>query len=232
MSRQIILLIVSLLCTLYGESIATASAVGYFCTREGTKLKYERRSPDGNKLWWIHTESIDAVSPRPDGCTEADFTLSIVGVEEKSILKKPVSSKALIHNDGTVELDVAAAAEVAAKQRFSAFDLVSSGGTSLLPATLQPGAKLKDVAASVSWAGINYILRYFGRSVLRKERITVPAGTFDCIVVEERKLEKAPLYKRERITYTWYALGVGMIRHDTFFISGAPESSEILVSID
>ena len=67
---------------------------------------------------------------------------------------------------------------------------------------------------------------------MRKETITVPAGTFDCIVIKEHKLEKAPLYKRERITYTWYSLGMGMVRHDTFFLSGAQECSEKLVSID
>lgn len=227
-----IFLLLTLVCTLFSGCPAAARPESYFCTREGTKLKYERRSPDGKKLWWIHTESIDAVTPLPDGGTKADFTLSIVGVEEKSILKKPVSSKALIHADGTVELDVAAAAEVAAEQRFSAFSFSSSGGTSILPASLKPGDKLKEVSATVSWVGIHYILKYSGRSVLRRERISVPAGTFDCIVVQERKLEKAPLYKRERITYTWYSLGIGMIRHDTFFLSGEQESSELLVSID
>ncbi|MBR3074273.1 MAG: hypothetical protein IKH11_00765 [Bacteroidales bacterium] len=232
MSRPILLFLATLLCTMSSECIAVASAEGYFCTREGTKLKYERRSPGGNKLWWIHTESIDSVNPGPDGSTEAVCTISIVGVEEKSILKKPVTSKALIHTDGTVELNVATAAEEAAKQRFSAVNFVSTGGTSLLPASLQPGAKLEDVAASVSWAGIKYILKVSERSVLRTERITVPAGTFDCIVVKEKKLEKAPLYKRERITYTWYAPGVGMVRHDTYFTSGVQECSETLVSID
>ncbi len=57
------------------------------------------------------------------------------------------------------------------------------------------------------------------------------AGTFDCIVVREHKLEKAPLMKRDRITLTWYALGYGMVRHDTFFINGDVETTEQLESI-
>ncbi len=37
--------------------------------------------------------------------------------------------------------------------------------------------------------------------------------------------------KRDRITLTWYALGYGMVRHDTFFINGDVETTEQLESI-
>ena len=65
--------------------------------------------------------------------------------------------------------------------------------------------------------------------MLRHENISVPAGTFHCIVVRERKLERRPLYRNDRITLTWYALGYGLVRHDTFFLDGELESSEQLI---
>ena len=41
-----------------------------------------------------------------------------------------------------------------------------------------------------------------------------------------------PLHRRERITLTWYAPGVGMVRHDTLLTDGRTETSEVLVSVE
>ena len=76
-----------------------------------------------------------------------------------------------------------------------------------------------------------FSIDYTERKVLRTEKVTVPAGTFDCIVVQERKVEKAPLLKRENITLTWYSLEYGFVRHDSLLPDGSLESSEQLVSI-
>ena len=51
-------------------------------------------------------------------------------------------------------------------------------------------------------------------------------------MIKEHKAESAPLYKRERITYTWYALGYGMIKHDSYFLDGRQETSEQLYGIE
>ncbi|MBO4671337.1 MAG: hypothetical protein J5640_05795 [Bacteroidales bacterium] len=208
-----------------------ASPRGYFHTNPGTTLRYERHEPGSDVLVWTHTSRIGANKALEDGSMKVDFTTTIVSSKGKSPLKSPVSSHVIIHPDGTVELDVSRAAVVAAKQRFSAFDFTASGGTSLLPASMKPGDTLKDIHAVVAWSGIKYTIDYTERQVLRHETVTVPAGTFECIVVREHKLEKAPLMKRDRITYTWYALGYGMIRHDTYFTNGSMETTEQLTSI-
>ena len=134
-------------------------------------------------------------------------------------------------SDGNVELDIAQSALLAAKQRFSGFNFTSTGGTSILPASMKTGDKLEDIHACVAWGGVKYTIDYTSRKVLRRETITVPAGTFDCVVVSEHKVEKAPFLKRDRTTLTWYALGVGMVRHDTFLPNGEMETSEKLNSI-
>ena len=101
-----------------------------------------------------------------------------------------------------------------------------------MKATAKPGDKLEEIHAEVAWSGIKYNIDYTERSVVKKETITVPGGTFECIVIKEHKKESAPLYKRERITYTWYALGYGMIKHDSFFLDGRQETSEQLYGIE
>ncbi len=219
------MLLLSLLITLLG-----GPAGAFFCTEQGTVLKYERRAPENGRLWWVHTESIDEVTPCEEGFT-VDVTSSIKSTIGKSPVKEPVKSSIVVRRDGSVVVDVSRAAAEAARQKFSAFDFSSSGGTSVLPATMAPSDILPDIKAVVSWAGIKLTISYTERIVLRKERISVPAGSFDCIVVQEHKLEKAPLHRRERITLTWYAASLGMIRHDTMFMDGSMETSEVLTEI-
>ncbi len=210
---------------------ASAQTKAFFCTSEGAVLHYERVAAGTGKPWWTHTETVDAVRRSGGGELDIDVTSFITSDTGKSPLKEPVRSTVTVRTDGTVEVDVAKAAQEAARQMFSAFDFTSSGGVSLLPATLSPGDVLPDIHAVVSWAGIKMKIDYTERFVLRRETITVAAGTYDCVVVSERKLEKAPLHRRERLTLTWYAPGIGMVRHDTNFPDSRPETVETLVAV-
>ena len=108
---------------------------------------------------------------------------------------------------------------------------IDSGGSSYLSPKVKPGDTLEEIHGKVECAGMKLSIDYTERKVLRRETITVPAGTFDCIVVQERKVEKAPLMKRDNITLTWYCLGYGFVRHDSLLPDGSLESSELLVSI-
>lgn len=203
----------------------------FFCTSPGTALYYERHEEGSGELAWKHTSSIVSSKGIQDGKLEVTFKTDIKSGKMKSPIKEPVSSNVVIYPDGNVELDIAQSALLAAKQRFSGFNFTSTGGTSILPASMKTGDKLEDIHACVAWGGVKYTIDYTSRKVLRRETITVPAGTFDCVVVSEHKVEKAPFLKRDRTTLTWYALGVGMVRHDTFLPNGEMETSEKLNSI-
>ena len=225
-------LLTILLCVSFAQSIAAQSfPKAYFCTRPGATLRYERREPGTEALSWTHISKIGKASGQTDGNVRFGFTTTIISGKMKSPLKGPVSSHVNIRPDGTVELDVAEATLMAAKQRFSVLDFTARGGTSLLPAGMKPGDRLKDIHGIVEWSGIKYTVDYTERKVLRRETVTVPAGTYDCVVVQEHKLEKAPFHKRDRITLTWYAIEYGMVRHDTMFTDGKMETSEQLVSV-
>lgn len=203
---------------------------GYFCTKQGTVLNYERYAPDG-KHWWNQKTKIDSTSLGEDGTVKVGFTSTIKSFDVKAPIKGSVSSAAFVRKDGTVEINIAEAAATVAKNRYSAFRFKASGGMSSLSPNVKPGDKLEEIHGKVECAGMKLTIDYTERVVLRKETVKVPAGTFDCIVVQERKVEKAPLMKRENITLTWYALGYGFVRHDSLLPDGSLESSEQLVSI-
>lgn len=225
-------LLTFLICLSLAQGLAAQSfPPAFFCTRPGASLRYERREPGTGALSWTHISSIGKAHELADGNVKFDFTTAINSGKMKSPLKGPVSSHVVVHPDGAVEMDVAQATLMAARQRFSVLDFTARGGTSLLPSGMKPGDRLKDIHGVVEWGGIKYTVDYTERKVLRRETISVPAGTYDCVVVQEHKLEKAPLYKRERITLTWYALGYGMVRHDTIFTDGVTETTEQLVSV-
>lgn len=205
---------------------------GYFCATEGTVLRYERREHGTNELWWTHTETIGRSETTRDGSKRVNVTIRITSGKEKSPFKEPVKSEALIRPDGTVVIDVASTAGAVARQRFSALDFKSSGGTSSLSPDLKPGDVLRDIHAAVTWSVFKYKIDYMDRRVLRKERLTVPAGTFDCIVIQEWKSEKGPLIRKEHNNLNWYALGYGLIRHDSFYPDGSLKTTEHLVAIE
>ena len=99
-----------------------------------------------------------------------------------------------------MEINIAEAAATVAKNRYSAFRFKASGGMSSLSPNVKPGDKLEEIHGKVECAGMKLTIDYTERVVLRKETVKVPAGTFDCIVIQERKVEKAPLIKRDNIT--------------------------------
>ncbi len=211
---------------------STAQPKGYFCSTKGMSLRYERYSPDNSKHWWTNTVTINDVQKNADGSLEITVSANIVPRKATPPVKGTVKTKSYLHADGTIEVNISEAAAIAAKKRFAAFNFTSSGGTSIMKATAKPGDKLEEIHAEVAWSGIKYNIDYTERSVVKKETITVPGGTFECIVIKEHKAESAPLYKRERITYTWYALGYGMIKHDSYFLDGRQETSEQLYGIE
>ena len=211
---------------------STAQPKGYFCSTKGMSLRYERYSPDNSKHWWTNTVTINDVQKNADGSLEITVSANIVPRKATPPVKGTVKTKSYLHADGTIEVNISEAAAIAAKKRFAAFNFTSSGGTSIMKATAKPGDKLEEIHAEVVWSGIKYNIDYTERSVVKKETITVPGGTFECIVIKEHKAESAPLYKRERITYTWYALGYGMIKHDSYFLDGRQETSEQLYGIE
>lgn len=203
---------------------------GYFCTTKGAILKYERRTPSSGELWWRHTIYINDVTQRSDGALDIAYSMLFQSEQVKLPIEGSVLALATVLNSGDVQVDVAATTASALKSIFKTLTLKSEGGFSTLKAVATKGDTLQDVHAVVSWRAFRYTIDYTERRVLHHETIRVPAGTFNCIVVREHKLERRPFYKNDRITLTWYALGYGLVRHDTFFPDGRLESSEELVS--
>ena len=70
------------------------------------------------------------------------------------------------------------------------------------------------------------------RKISGKERLTTPAGTFDCFIMEETITTKAMMQKEVEKTVSWYAYGVGLVKENTYDKKGKLVSTTLLNSIN
>ena len=202
----------------------------YFCNKANTVLEYTRTAVD-RSIKWYHTMAIEQTT-ESNGTTAANYTSYIQTPKHKPYYgKTPAKLTATITNNG-VTLNVAESVAAIFRTIFpSNIKITSTGGESTLPSNITPGDTLPNVNASVKALGMTMEITVTERQVLRHETIQTPAGTFHCIVIREKKLEKGMGRNRHTIADTWYSKGTGMIRHDTYNLQLNLLTSEILTAI-
>ena len=201
----------------------------YFCTNQGTKLNYVRTNVEDASVRWNHVMTIESTLRSGDK-TEIGYSSRFSKANGKSMYGGPVKLHAEIGVDGSVKMDVAQSVASVFSNLAGSRIIKSTGGETVLPADMKPNDRLPDAVGTASAGPVHLTVEVTERQVLRSETVVTPAGTFDCMVVREHKVEKG---LRNRITtaLTWYARGVGMVRHDTYDKDMVLETSEILVSI-
>lgn len=199
----------------------------YFCMQPGRTLYYERYDAAGKKV--KRTTTLDIVSVTPSGTgrrVEYGFTLRRVNgavmYGGRSVLVNEIDA------DGTVRADLGASLKAIIETYLAKADPVSKGGAAILPPDMKPGDVLPEAHCTVEAAGLTYRIDVTERQVLRAEQITVPAGTFDCMVVREHKVERGPGHYRNTFADSWYAPGIGYVRHDTYDKNMRLDTTEVL----
>lgn len=228
--KQILTILVML--GLAAANLMGQEIVPYFCNVAGTVLEYTRTTAQGDVKWY-HTMRVRDVKQGGDESALVDYTSHIINHKGKPYYGDEPAELSASISQGDVTVDVAES--VAAVMRTmlpSGAKITSSGGDSALPSDMAPGDILPDVNASVKALGLTMKITVTEREVLRNETITTPAGSFDCLVIRERKVEKGMGRNRHTIADTWYARGIGMVRHDTYSPDLELQTSEVLVAIN
>ena len=202
----------------------------YFCNKANTTLEYTRATA-GGEIKWYHTMAIKEVNRSTD-TTAINYTSYIQNHKHKPYYgKEPAKLSATATNQG-VTLNVAESVAAVFRTLFPGNTrITSTGGESALPSNITPGDTLPNVYSSVKALGMTMKITVTQRQVLRFETITTPAGTYDCIVIREKKVEKGMGRNRHTIADTWYSRGIGMVRHDTYNLYLELQTSEILTAI-
>lgn len=200
----------------------------FFCERPGTVMRYERRFADNDKLKWTQEVSILDVSETERGKL-VNYKSEFRGKSGKLMYGGPVSLEMFVFPNGDIGMDLSASLKSVASNYVSDSKIKGEPCFSVLPSSMKEGDVLEDAVFELTVAGIPCKVSVTDRKVVGRERITVPAGTFDCVVVLEHKSQRVGKLVVS-YAYTWYAAGIGMVRHDTY-IKGSLKTSERLVSL-
>ncbi len=204
----------------------------YFCTNQGTELQYVRKNVRKGDVKWIHTMTIDNVVYSVDSSMVIDYSSFIEMKKGRGLMNAPVKMRADISAGGEVRMDIATSMVAVLKEfLWESAEVSAEGGITVLPYDLIPGDTLENARGAVHALGMTMNVDVTERKVIGTEILTTPAGTFDCVIVSEHKVEKGMMRNRVTTAHTWYARGVGMVRHDTYDKHGELETSEVLQSI-
>lgn len=204
------------------------NAQGYFCRRQGAQMEYVRKKVKDGSMEWRHIMTVTDVKDMGNR-SEIAMKSSFFKANGKPLYKTDIIEKMSADKDGNYTADMETAMVTYIKARAGLNAKVESTLTAF-PADIQPGDTLPEMHGQAKVGPLTYIYRLWDRKALRRETISVPAGTFDCLVMQEHKLESGPGHNRDVVNLTWYAQGIGFIRHDTY-IGGVLDTSETLYSI-
>ena len=111
---------------------------------------------------------------------------------------------------------------------FGGLGIAAEGAGFVLPRQMEVGLELPTGEATVEMLGIKSKQDITFHQVVSREELTVPAGTYDCYVVERRFTAKVLGLKANGSTKTWYARGIGAVRMDNYDKKGKLTSSQVL----
>ena len=229
--------------------LAARAGEPYFCTFGNRTLYYERSDAASGRLRRTTTLAISSVQQTGDG-RQVSYTFQLGRPSGAPLYGGPAPMRVEIGTDGTVRMDLGATLKAVLANLFPRAEMQSAGTTALLPPDMRPGDALPEAHCTVEVLGTKYridvterrVLRTqllraqypalrdidTERRVLRTEQLRVPAGTFDCVVVREHKLERGPGRHRDTISDSWYVPGIGYVRHDTYDKNLRLETTEVL----
>ncbi|MDO6761347.1 hypothetical protein Q4566_14135 [Tamlana sp. 2_MG-2023] len=112
-------------------------------------------------------------------------------------------------------------------------DVDIDGTMMVIPNNLKVGQTLPDnilnLKVSSSAMNMNFKIKVYNRKVVGEEKITIPAGTFDCMVIEHDS-EINMLITKHTKSKQWIAKGAGIVKQETYSKKGKLESKQEMTS--
>ena len=201
----------------------------FFCVTPGSTLYYERYDTDNGKLMQTTFFEIDSKVPQGNQSLVKYF-VTMKKANGKPIFGGRTALEVIFGKSGETQLDFGLSVSSFIKNIFKNLTITTEGNAAVLPAVMKPGDKLQDAHCVVRAGALKLTIDVTERTVLREETITVPGGTYKCIVAREHKVEDAPFHHVDTWSDSWYAPGIGYVRHDVYNSKMKLEASEILVN--
>lgn len=200
----------------------------YFPMKQGAKMQYEMKDKKDRTVSTTDYQ-IKKIENTNQG-TVATIEASVT--EGKKSIMSSQEFKAICKGD-KLSVDFESLIPANLKESFKDFDYSLNGTNLEYPTNLNVGQSLPDsnVTMTMSMGGMKMEVSVdlVNRKVDRKEKITTPAGTFDCYVVSFDIKTKTMGRTIESSTVQWLASGIGMIQTEDYS-KGKLESKMLLTS--
>ena len=214
---------------LLATGFAASAGEPYTCMQPGRTLSFERTRANGHLE---RTTTMAYSKVRHAGAnTVVEYVFTMRNPNGGELYGGATPMTTIVRADGTVEQNLGESVRAVLHNMFPGAAQSVQGTPALLPSEMKPGDRLPDAHCTVRTGIMTHTMDVTEREVLRFERITVPAGTFDCVVLREHKVERGIGRNRDTVSENWYAPGVGPVRHDSYkYNNGKPvlEATEVL----
>lgn len=200
----------------------------YFPMKQGSKMQYEVKDRKDKTISTTdyQIKKIENTSQGTVATIEASVT------QGKKKMMDSQEFKAICKGD-KLSVDFESLMPANMKDNFKNMDYSVDGTNLEYPTNLKVGQNLPDsnVTMTMSMGGMDMKISVdiVNRKVERKEKITTPAGTFDCYVVSFDTQTKTMGQTIESSTIQWLSTGVGMIQTEDYS-KGKLESKTLLTS--
>ncbi len=205
------ILIVILLSIITAKSFAQ-NCTFYFPSKKGSELGYTYYSKPGK----VESSSKILIADKKEsnGRIMIDIAAESFDAKGKSTLKFNYSAWC----DGdNFFIDMRSALASMNLQELGEFKITTSDME--FPSKMSPGQKLKDASIKLSMEGpipVSMSTDITNRKVESLEKITTPAGTFDCVKISYDMFSVVSIIKTEGHVTEWYAQEVGLVRSETY----------------
>jgi hypothetical protein len=203
----------------------------FFPTTAGTVLTYVQKNDKGKEDSYTR-QTIKDVQVKGDE-TVIFYSFELLEKNQKS-KNQPFDCKVMIKGDVvTFDMNEAFASMQQDPEMRAAIEI--TGIPLEISGSLRPGDKIKDaemtMTMSVGFIKMSTIVKMMDGECLAIEEVTVPAGTFSCHKITQTSHTSVMGKNAEAKTISWYALGVGVVKTETYDDKGKFKNSTELVSL-
>jgi hypothetical protein len=203
----------------------------YFPYTQGTELTYRSYDKKGN----ISQTEYQKVARFEGDDKEMNAVLDIV-IKDKKGKEVIESSYEIKCKEGVLYFDVRSMFNEEMMAPLANMDFEVSGDELALPADLKVGQELKDGSVEIksSSSGIsilNMTVNVTNRKVTGREKVTTPAGTFDCFVISQ-DMNMKYIVNSSFSSVEYYAEDVGHVKSESYSKKGKLVGTRELVSMN
>ena len=217
MKTKLVLSLVLLCATsgLFGQSNCSR----FYPMEEGTSFEYTSYNKKG-KTEGKSSYKVTAVENQGD-TTVASMDIAFEDQKGKNVYDTNYSFSC---TGNSVTIDYESLVPQQMLEQYKDMEMEITGTDIELPNDLGVGQELEDanVTLQMNMGGISMktTVDMINRKVEKQERITTPAGTFDCFVIYSDNQSKVMMAKSNFPSRVWLAEGVGMVKQETYKKNG------------